>query len=73
VALGPARWAIRAFRFMVFDLLCFPVPWVGRALERRNTQGRCLGRDGLVSVQFEDSTIWLGGHAVTCIEGALHA
>ncbi len=37
------------------------------------SQGRCLGRDGLVSVQFEDSTIWLGGHAVTCIEGVLHA
>jgi len=36
------------------------------------SQGRCLGRDGLVSVQFEDSTIWLGGHAVTCIEGVLH-
>jgi PhzF family phenazine biosynthesis protein len=36
------------------------------------SQGRCLGRDGLVSVQFEDGTIWLGGHAVTCIEGVLH-
>lgn len=37
------------------------------------SQGRCLGRDGLVTVQFDDSTIWLGGHAVTCIEGLLHA
>jgi PhzF family phenazine biosynthesis protein len=36
------------------------------------SQGRCLCRDGLVSVQFEDGTIWLGGHAVTCIEGVLH-
>ena len=36
------------------------------------SQGRCLGRDGLVSVQFEDGTIWLGGHVVTCIEGVLH-
>ena len=35
-------------------------------------QGRCLGRDGQVTVQFEDSTIWLGGHAVTCVEGSLH-
>ena len=35
------------------------------------SQGRCLGRDGLVTVQFDDSTIWLGGHAVTCIEGLL--
>jgi len=34
-------------------------------------QGRCLGRDGRVSVQFDDGTIWLGGHAVTCVEGLL--
>jgi PhzF family phenazine biosynthesis protein len=35
-------------------------------------QGRCLGRDGEVSVRFDDGTIWLGGHAVTCIAGSLH-
>ena len=35
------------------------------------SQGRCLGRDGRVTVQFDDSTIWLGGHAVTCVEGLL--
>lgn len=35
-------------------------------------QGRCLGRDGLVTVQFDGSMIWLGGHAVTCVEGLLH-
>ena len=44
-------------------------------LEQRTyvaTQGRCLGRDGRVSVQFDDAgTIWLGGHAVTCIDGTL--
>jgi PhzF family phenazine biosynthesis protein len=43
-------------------------------LNRRSyvaSQGRRLGRDGLVTIQFEDSTIWLGGHAVTCIEGSL--
>jgi PhzF family phenazine biosynthesis protein len=34
-------------------------------------QGRCLGRDGEVSVRFDDGAIWLGGHAVTCIEGSL--
>ena len=34
-------------------------------------QGRCLGRDGQVIVQFDTSTIWLGGHAVTCVEGSL--
>ena len=32
-------------------------------------QGRCIGRDGRVAIEFDDDTIWLGGHAVTCIEG----
>lgn len=35
------------------------------------SQGRCLGRDGQVTVQFDGSTIWLGGDAVTCVEGVL--
>jgi len=35
------------------------------------TQGRCLGRDGRVTVQFDGGTIWLGGHAVTCVDGSL--
>jgi PhzF family phenazine biosynthesis protein len=35
------------------------------------SQGQCLGRDGQVTVQFDTSTIWLGGHAVTCVEGSL--
>ena len=36
------------------------------------TQGRCMGRDGRVEVQFDpDGAIWLGGHAVTCVEGML--
>jgi PhzF family phenazine biosynthesis protein len=35
------------------------------------SQGRCLGRDGQVTVRFDTSTIWLGGHAVTCVEGSL--
>jgi len=35
------------------------------------SQGRCLGRGGQVTVQFDAGTIWLGGHAVTCVEGAL--
>jgi PhzF family phenazine biosynthesis protein len=34
-------------------------------------QGRCLGRDGQVTVEFDGNTIWLGGHAVTCVEGWL--
>jgi PhzF family phenazine biosynthesis protein len=36
------------------------------------SQGRCLGRDGQVTVRFDTGTIWLGGHAVTCVEGFLH-
>jgi PhzF family phenazine biosynthesis protein len=36
------------------------------------TQGRCLDRDGRIAVRFDaDGTIWVGGHAVTCIEGSL--
>jgi PhzF family phenazine biosynthesis protein len=35
------------------------------------SQGCCVGRDGKVVVEFDDTTIWLGGHAVTCIEGSL--
>ena len=34
-------------------------------------QGSCVGRDGQVAVEFDDDRIWLGGHAVTCIEGSL--
>ena len=35
-------------------------------------QGRCTGRDGRVEVQFDDDdSIWLGGHAVTCVDGML--
>jgi len=34
------------------------------------SQGRCVGRDG--RVEFDNDTIWLGGHAVTCIEGWLN-
>jgi PhzF family phenazine biosynthesis protein len=35
-------------------------------------QGRCLGRDGRVAIRFaDDDTIWVGGQAVTCVEGTL--
>lgn len=35
-------------------------------------QGRCLGRAGHVAVVFDvDGTIWLGGQAVTCIQGSI--
>jgi PhzF family phenazine biosynthesis protein len=35
------------------------------------SQGRCVGRDGRIVIRFEDDRIWLGGHAVTCVEGSL--
>jgi predicted PhzF superfamily epimerase YddE/YHI9 len=35
------------------------------------SQGRWVGRGGRVAVEFDHDTIWLGGHAVTCIEGSL--
>jgi PhzF family phenazine biosynthesis protein len=35
------------------------------------SQGGCLGRDGHVTIEFDGGTIWLGGHAVTCVEGSL--
>jgi PhzF family phenazine biosynthesis protein len=35
------------------------------------SQGCRVGRDGRVEVEFGDDTIWLGGHAVTCVEGTL--
>ena len=36
------------------------------------SQGRCVGRDGRVAIEFHNDTIWLGGHAVTRIEGWLN-
>jgi PhzF family phenazine biosynthesis protein len=36
------------------------------------SQGRRMQRDGRVEIRFgDDGTIWLGGHAVTCIDGTL--
>lgn len=32
-------------------------------------QGTALGRDGRVHVRCEDGRIWIGGDAVTCVEG----
>lgn len=38
------------------------------------SQGRCLGRDGRVHVHYgDDGGIWIGGSAVTCLEGTLTA
>ena len=35
-------------------------------------QGRCIGRDGRIEIRFrEGDAIWVGGQAVTCVEGTL--
>jgi len=36
-------------------------------------QGMQLGRDGRVALRFADAgeTIWLGGDAVTCVDGTV--
>ena len=39
--------------------------------QKKTGQGRCVGRDGKVLVEFDGDKIWLGGHAVTCVEGSL--
>jgi PhzF family phenazine biosynthesis protein len=38
------------------------------------SQGRELGRDGYVAVRVDAETrrVWIGGAAVTCVDGALH-
>jgi len=36
-------------------------------------QGMQLGRDGRVSVRIDGARIWLGGSAVTCVDGTLRA
>ncbi len=44
------------------------------AVDYTARQGRCLERDGYVKIAYEASgTIWLGGQAVTCIEGTITA
>jgi PhzF family phenazine biosynthesis protein len=35
------------------------------------SQGRAVGRDGRVAVRFAEDGVWVGGHAVTCVDGSL--
>jgi PhzF family phenazine biosynthesis protein len=46
---------------------------VGERGRYRASQGRELGRDGTVSVRIDPATrrVWIGGAAVTCVEGLL--
>ena len=47
---------------------------LGRAPERYATrQGMQLGRDGRVSLPVLGDDLWLGGEAVTCVEGSLRS
>ena len=45
----------------------------GRGSRYTARQGMQLGRDGRVSVRIEGDKIYLGGSAVTCIEGSLRS
>ena len=45
---------------------------LGRAPKRYVArQGMQLGREGRVEMRLDDGEIWLGGEAVTCVDGAL--
>lgn len=44
------------------------------AIDYQARQGRCVDRDGHLSISYDDDgTIWLGGRAVNCIEGFIAA
>ena len=47
---------------------------IGRGGGHVASQGRELGRDGYVSVRVDAATrrVWIGGAAVTCVDGVLH-
>jgi PhzF family phenazine biosynthesis protein len=34
-------------------------------------QGMQLGRDGSVNVRIEKDSVWIGGRALTCVEGSI--
>ena len=84
---GPAAVEVRSFapaHGIAEDPVCGSGNACVAALIRRDrlvagdryvaAQGCCLGRDGSVEIRFApDGTIWLGGHAVTCVEGTLVA
>lgn len=43
------------------------------SIDYRARQGRCLGRDGHIAIEYENDAIWLGGLAVNCIDGHITA
>lgn len=42
-------------------------------VDYRARQGRCVGRDGHITVTHDNGVIWLGGQVITCIEGSIVA
>jgi predicted PhzF superfamily epimerase YddE/YHI9 len=46
---------------------------LGEGARHVASQGRELGRDGYVSVRVDPETrrVWIGGAAVTCVDGVL--
>lgn len=77
---GPADVEVRAFAIEHGVFLEDPVTGSANACIARlrpardyvARQGTALGRDGRVTVRYEDGAPWIGGHAVTVIAGALN-
>ncbi|MFI2187663.1 PhzF family phenazine biosynthesis protein [Streptomyces sioyaensis] len=36
------------------------------------SQGACLGRNGVVTVEADGEAVWIGGDSVTCVRGTVH-
>jgi len=76
---GPAHFDVRAFMLENGNLLEDPVTGSANACiarlqqghDYRARQGTALGRDGRISVTFDDGTPWIGGPVVTVIDGTL--
>lgn len=77
---GPADVEVRAFMLENGNLLEDPVTGSANACiahlqhggNYRARQGTALGRDGRVSVTYDDSAPWIEGEVVTVIDGTLH-
>jgi PhzF family phenazine biosynthesis protein len=78
---GVADHEVRAFMLEHGTLLEDPVTGSANACiarlqqpqSYRARQGTVLGRDGRVSVTFDDGTPWIGGQSITVIDGTLMA
>jgi PhzF family phenazine biosynthesis protein len=81
---APTRIEVRSFapaHGVPEDPVCGSGNACVAALVRRETvldskfyvasQGQCLRRDGRIAVRFADDGLWIGGNAVTCVDGSL--